>query len=139
MDNHGNKAARKYRGKTVACHNRQKTVQAVSRAFLNALAEHFHAVHEQCEASGKLKYNRYNAHDSAYHTLRKTYKKGKSLNIFHFVFGETGHFTNFGNGVIMHAHQLCHFKLCLVGSFQHTFFFGFGTFKGNICLIIFFG
>jgi len=71
LDNHGNKAARKYRGKTVACHNRQKTVQAVSRAFLNALAEHFHAVHEQGKAAGKLKYNRYNTHDSAYHISGK--------------------------------------------------------------------
>lgn len=71
MDNYGNKTAGKYCGKTVACHNCQKTVQAVSRAFLNALAEHFHAVHEQGKAAGKLKYNRYNTHDSAYHTSGK--------------------------------------------------------------------
>jgi len=56
------------------CHNCQKTVQAVSRAFLNALAEHFHAVHEQGKAAGKLKYNRYNTHDSAYHISGKTDK-----------------------------------------------------------------
>ena len=38
---------------------------------MNALAEHFHAVHEQGKAAGKLKYNRYNTHDSAYHISGK--------------------------------------------------------------------
>ena len=70
--------------------------------FLNALAEHFHAVHEQCEASGKLKYNRYNAHDSAYHTSGKRYKsRADRLAIYRnrhlIVFGNAVALTQIGN------------------------------------------
>ena len=56
------KTAGKHRRKAVVGHNCQKAVQTVSRTFLNAFAERFHPIQKQCEASGKLKYNRYNVH-----------------------------------------------------------------------------